>query len=47
MLRRRTYPRGGVGRIAVLALTVVIAVALLLVLTCSAMDIPVMQPKLE
>jgi hypothetical protein len=47
MLRHRTYPSGGVGRIAVLALTVVIAVALLLVLTCSAVDIPVMQPKLE
>jgi len=47
MLRRRTYPSGGVGRIAVLALTAVIVVALSLVLTCSAMDIPAMQPKLE
>jgi hypothetical protein len=35
------------GKIAVLALTAVIVVALSLVLTCSAMDIPVMQPKLE
>jgi hypothetical protein len=47
MLRHRTYPSGGVGRIAVLALTAVIVVALSLVLTCSAMDIPVMHPKLE
>jgi hypothetical protein len=35
------------GKIAVLALTAVIAVALSLVLTCSAVVIPVMQPKLE
>jgi hypothetical protein len=36
-------------KIAVLALTVVVVVvvALSLVLTCSAVDIPVMQPKLE
>jgi hypothetical protein len=47
MLRHRTYPSGGVGRIRVLALTAVIVVALSLVLTCSAVDIPVMQPKLE
>ena len=49
MLRHRTYPRGGVGRITVFALTAVIAVvvALSLVLTCSAMDIPAMHPKLE
>jgi hypothetical protein len=47
MLRHRTYPSGGVKRIAVLALTAVIVVALSLVLTCSAMDIPLMQPKLE
>jgi hypothetical protein len=46
MLRHRTYPSGG-GRIAVLALTAVIVVALSLALTCSAMDIPLMQPKLE
>jgi hypothetical protein len=36
-----------IRRIAVLALTAVIVVALSLVLTCSAVDIPVMQPKLE
>jgi hypothetical protein len=47
MLGHRRYPSKSVGRITVLALTAVIAVALSLVLTCSAVDIPVMQPKLE
>jgi hypothetical protein len=47
MLGHRTYPSKSVGRITVLALTAVIAVALSLVLTCSAVDLPVTQPKLE